>query len=244
MKLNIPFVILCIVFITIMSFIFSDFGYKYFNHNDNMSNLMQNVGLAFITILIPYAIAILVDILQRQKDDEGFAKLDLHLVLDYIFKIKIIVIYIVLIFIPPFFWEVSAEIGRVILETFWAIGIFFLLRILISLYKWTKGNTLNYRFEYLKSLDNEEDMEVVWQSVWKSRSINIQNEFQYFEIFEFKINALLTNLDINGRIISRIFNDFILFKDNRSLELLSRDYPKILKWRKVIWEYERSIENE
>jgi hypothetical protein len=68
---------------------------------NNFSNIIQGIGLALLTILIPLAIAILADIYQKRKKE--YAYLDLHVILDNVFKIKIIILSVFLIFLPMFF---------------------------------------------------------------------------------------------------------------------------------------------
>lgn len=65
----------------------------------NVSNLagpMQNVGLALVTLFIPFAIALIVDILQKKNaSDPEFVDLDLHVVLDHLFEFKRLIVCLV-----------------------------------------------------------------------------------------------------------------------------------------------------
>ncbi len=56
---------------------------------NNLPTIIQGIGIALLTILIPLAIAILTDVYQKRRDGKiEFANLDLHVILDNVFKIK------------------------------------------------------------------------------------------------------------------------------------------------------------
>jgi len=59
---------------------------------NNFSNIIQGMGLALLTILIPLAIAVLADVYQKRKEDEKeYTYLDLHVILDNVFNIKLLI---------------------------------------------------------------------------------------------------------------------------------------------------------
>ena len=66
--------------------------------------IQQNVGLALLSILIPLAIAILQDALKKKDEyaTEEFSVLDMHTILDYVFQIKYLIVFALLIFLPFF----------------------------------------------------------------------------------------------------------------------------------------------
>ena len=73
---------------------------------NNFPNIIQGIGLALLTILIPLAIAVLADIYQkRREENKEFTYLDLHVILDNVFNIKLLILSVFLIFLPMFFWE-------------------------------------------------------------------------------------------------------------------------------------------
>lgn len=159
---------------------------------DNVSNLMQNVGLAFLTIQISLAIAVFTDVLQKREDkDIKFAKLDLHVILDEVFKIKYVLFYIVLIYAPLFFWGCSPWYCRLIELILSIAGIILLVKTIIDIYRWTKGDAFMYRFSYLSKLKNNNDMVIVWHSVWQTENINFRDEKRFFKIFSSKVDELL-----------------------------------------------------
>jgi hypothetical protein len=162
------------------------------NKYDNMSSLMQGVGLALLTILIPFAIAVLTDVLQKKKDKSiEFAELDLHVVLDHVFEVKRLIFFIILVFLPSLLWGISFGIVRLILLLIWIVGVILVGKKVIHLYLWTKGNIFDLRFSYLKKLNDLKDLEIVWRSVWQTDNINILDTKQFFKIFSKKIDRLL-----------------------------------------------------
>jgi predicted membrane protein len=152
--------------------------------NNEFSLLAQNVGLAFLTIFIPVAIAIFGD---EKKD---FRQLDSYSILDHVIAAKKLLFCLALVFIPVLFWQTSSFSLRLLEVSLWLIGICYLVGRLFVSYKWIKGNKFPLRFEYLRKLNNPNDMEEVWSSVWSSENINPQNEKEFFEIFSEKIDEL------------------------------------------------------
>jgi len=69
-------------------------------------SMVQNLVLAILTILIPLAIAILSDLYSKKNDaNEEFLKLDLNIVLDKVFNVKLFLSCVFLIFISLFLWQ-------------------------------------------------------------------------------------------------------------------------------------------
>lgn len=215
---------------------------------DSLTGLMQNVGLALVTILVPFAIAIIVDILQqKRRQNSEFADLDLHVVLYHLFEFGRLLMCLGLLFIPPLFWDVTFRGVRVIILLTWAFGAYSMLVILKNLYRWIRGNVNAFRFSYLEALHKEEDLEIVWRSVWKAENLNIQNETKYFNIFSSRIDLLLKDRKTLA-VIHILLNDFTNFLKNRSLSFLV--HPKgplhiILQWHfKIKLEVKKQLENE
>lgn len=139
-----------------------------------------------MTILIPVAIAIF-------GDKKEFEVLDRNVILDHVVQAKFFLFYLGLIFPPLLFWNISPTWFRFIEIILWAIGIYFMSKILINSYYWMKGNKFSLRFDYLKNLKNTKDMEESWHSVWQTEKINPQNEREFVEIFSSTIQNLLQN---------------------------------------------------
>jgi hypothetical protein len=154
--------------------------------------LFHNIGLALLSILIPLAIAILVDVYQKKKDiKEDFVELDLQVILDRVFQIKRLIAFSLLIFFPFVFWEFSYAPLRIPEMILSLIGIYFVIRTILNVYKWTKGDVFAFRFSYLEKLERPPDFETAWKSVWSSKEISRQNEIRFFQIFSSKIDKLM-----------------------------------------------------
>jgi len=150
----------------------------------DLPNILQGIGIALLTILIPIAIAIF-------NDKKEFEALDRYVILDHIVRARLLLVYLALIFLPLLFWNSVPLWLRFLELVLWGIGIYFMTKILIKSYRWIKGNKFDLRFDYLRKLEDPEDIEECWRSVWQTKDINIQNEKEFFEIFSFKINQLL-----------------------------------------------------
>jgi hypothetical protein len=226
----------------------------YYRINNEVSKLnglptvMQNTGLALLTILIPLAIVILTEVykerLNSKKMEIPFVELDLHVILEHVFKVKWLIFFNVMIFLPLAFWELWNNSLDLLLASISAIGVVFTIFIILNVYKWTKGNIFsdifNFRFAYLKSA-NICDIVNVWGSIWTNAEMSIINERQFFIIFSSKIDNVLkkknvssTELDALGQ-LSKDFSDSI---DKRSVMFLTFDttfMPKILEWNFSFW---------
>lgn len=198
---------------------------------------LQVIDMAFLTILIPVAIAIF-------GDKKEFEVLDRNVILDHVVQAKFFLFYLGFIFLPLLFWNISFLWLRFVEIILWIVGIYFLSKILINSYYWMKGNKFSLRFNYLKNLKNIKDMEESWHSVWETEKINTQNELRFFEILSSSVEELLKNRKImneNLKTISKVLGDFDAFINNRSIVLLmwpNGAFTKILEWHFKIWEKE------
>lgn len=203
---------------------------------------MQNIGLALLAILVPLAIAILTEVYRKKGSlEEEFAELDLHVILDDVFRIKLLIIYSLLMFIPYVIWDVSGGFMRLFEIIVSIIGTCLILKTIYDVYHWTKGNVFRYRFSYLKKLKNPVDLEVVWRSVWKSKNINIQNEKEFFKIFSSIIENKMKTQKRDLITVSRLLNDYLSFIKARSvifLVVFEEVFPKILDWKFTAWKKE------
>ena len=207
---------------------------------NNLPNIIQGIGLALLTILIPLAIAVLADIYQKRKAEEkDFVYLDLHVILDNVFNIKLLILSVFLIFLPMFFWEIIIGLDKLIALHFTFIGILLIVDIIFKVSRWVKGNVFDFRFSYLEKLRKYNDLAVVWSSVWPVEKINFQHEKEFFILFSSKVNQLLKpNID-SLKTISILLNDFKKYMNNRSVFfLVAREevFPKILEWHFKVWQ--------
>lgn len=212
---------------------------------DNWPSIVQRVGIALLTILVPVAIVILAGAYQKNEKQE-FRNLDLNVILDRVFKVKRLLLCIALIFLPMIVWEISSGSLRFIVIILSIVGVIFVVSRLFDIYYWIKGNVFKFRFSYLENLRNHRDMETVWYSVWQTKNVNPQNEIGFFTAFSSAIDRLLGR-EKNLKTVAKLLYDFDNFIDNRSiitLVLLKDVFPKILTWHLKVWKKEYEYINQ
>lgn len=208
------------------------------------------LGIALLTILIPLVIAILTDLYQKRREQEkDFVKLDLHVILDEVFRFQWLLIYIALIFLPTMFWETFSSRGSHFIEIILSVaGIYFMGKTFYNIYHWNKGYVSKFRFKYLSYLwylKNQEDMVDVWRSVWQVKKIEPpDNESEYLKIFSLNIDQLLKT-DEKLETPLKLLDGFKSFINNRSsLSLVDEIFPKILEWHYRALERETASFND
>jgi hypothetical protein len=163
--------------------------------NSSLPSWVQNLGLALLSILIPLAIAILTELIQQKRTKASFYELDLQVILDHVFKIKPLIVFSALIFLPFFFWENTNGLARFFELLVSGVGIIFVAKTIMDVYFWTRGNVFAYRLSYLKKLNNLSDLEIAFRSAWSSKDINPQKERELFNIFFSKIDRILNRYE-------------------------------------------------
>ncbi len=194
--------------------------------------ILLGIVVAYLTILISVAIAIF-------SEEKEFDVLDRNVILDHIIEAKRLLLYLGLSLIPLIFWNSSLLITRLLEITLWIIGIYFFTNILFNSYHWMKGNKFKLRFDYLKNLQNTQDMEEAWRSVWQTKNTNSQNEQEFFNIFYSTVNGLFESNEQDNLIIaSKLLSDFNNFIDKRSSDFLTLSdniHDGLLRWHFELW---------
>jgi hypothetical protein len=206
---------------------------------NQLPSLFHNIGLALLSILIPLAIAILGDVYQKKKDkNEDFVGLDLQVILDDVFQIRRLVVFAILMFLPFILWENSSGFLRIGEMALSLIGIYFVIRTILNVYRWTKGDVFTFRFSYLENLEKSPDFEVAWKSVWSSKEIDMRSESRFFDIFSSKVGKVLKQHGKNVSIVPRLLFDFSNSIDKRSvIFLVNKFLPKVLDWKLTVWKF-------
>lgn len=208
---------------------------------------MQNTGLAFLTILIPLAIVILTEVYRERFSKSSkipFIELDLRVILDDVFRIKRLVLYNLMIFVPLAFWELLDGKLHFLLASISSIGLIAMIFVILNVYKWTVKDTFRFRFSYLKSREICE-LTSVWGSIWKCEEIEPINERGFFMILSSKIDEIiLKHININELMaISQILRDFSTTFEKRSSFFRGIDFfvlPKLLEWKFHFWKLQRT----
>jgi len=77
-----------------------DFIYKFIENSSNLPSFLHTIGIALLTILIPISIAMF----SRKRE---YVELDKNVILDGIFRPKLFLMVLGLIFLPALFWHIS-----------------------------------------------------------------------------------------------------------------------------------------
>ena len=68
------------------------------------------------------------------------------------------------------------------------MGILLLLRLVLRVYDWTKGNCAKYRKEYLEGKTiADASFKTTWKSIWDNK-MTLEDEAFYFNLFREKID--------------------------------------------------------
>jgi hypothetical protein len=162
------------------------------NTGTNIPTVFATIGLALLGILIPLTIAILQDLLQKKAEQsDGYSILDLHVILDKVFRIKALIFFSGLVFVPLIFWDIQIGYVRLFEITLSTIGLLFILQIVLGVYNWTKGNISSYRKNYLEDLDKTNDMLTVWSSIWNNKNMTLNEEVEYFKIYSDQVDKAI-----------------------------------------------------
>src|SRR5687767_7057912 len=163
------------------------------------ASLLQNTGIALLTLLIPVAQFML------DKAKSIFFEWDKNVIIDKVVDAKKLMLSIAFIFIPVIFlhkdlYSTENELIcllihiKVILLLIFVFGIFLLVTILFNAYKWLKvletgkiskqDNFRNIcRNKYLNEIKNDQEKAEVWHSTWSKEKININDEAYFIEKF-------------------------------------------------------------
>lgn len=150
----------------------------------------QNVGIAFLTILIPLGIAVLTEYFRKLDSKEDLVVLDLHVILDWILQFKCLLKATGLVFIPGLFWSYYQPLTKYAVMFGWIVGTIFFITILLRFYEWTKGSKEKHRLGYYQSLNNLDDFTEVSKSIWSANNLAPRQEVAYFSVFARKLEEL------------------------------------------------------
>lgn len=159
------------------------------NLGGNVPTAFETLGLALLGLLIPFAIVILEGVMEKREDVKNPTSLwDKAVILDNVFKFKPLILFSGMVFIPFIFWDLEVGILRLIEIVIASVGILLLLRLLLRVYDWTKGDCVKYRKEYLEGKTiADSEFKVTWKSIWQNK-MTLQDEAFYFNLFKEKID--------------------------------------------------------
>ncbi|MEW6408367.1 MAG: hypothetical protein AB1465_06810 [Patescibacteria group bacterium] len=201
-----------------------------------LPTLMQNVGLALLTILIPLVLFIF------SLEKEALFEWDKIVILDKVIEAKNLFASIVLIFSPLFFWNYNSSFLKFILFLIFLGGVIYLIKILFNSYRWIKTVEIqgahdpsnfrdSLRNKYLEEIDNLPEKEKIWILTWRKDISNTIYERSLIKKFTANIDALIRNK--NFELLQRYLQNFFAFIDKRALYdwvIFGDFFRKILEW--------------
>ena len=214
------------------------------DHVNNISTsvelptVMQNIGLALLTIFIPVAL-----FLFEKNDEVNFKTLDKAVILDHLVDARNLLWKIGLIFLPLLFWDIELCVVRIFIFILWVIGVTFVVLTLAKSYNWIRKGRFQYRFAYLKNMKTGSELEDLWRSVWEAAGTNVQNDQEFFRVFSSLIDTLYSDKENipNLNLLAKLINDFQTFIKKRSfIFLTAKDdvFQKVLEWHFLTWQRE------
>ncbi len=199
---------------------------------DKLPDVAGKITIALITVLIPLTIAVLQDFFVKGREKLPFAKLDLLVILDYVVRIKYLLLYASTPYIAEFLWPILSFRLRILVSLAILLGMYQVVRTIFRLYDWSKDNRYKYRFSYLKISSNSTDLLTAWESVWTADIKDFRLEQEYFKIFSQFVTERLYSPGDKSEIDVRLLESFKRHIDQRSMWFIEiGDATKqILEW--------------
>jgi hypothetical protein len=204
-----------------------------------LPELMQGAGTAILTLLISFAIGIILHHMNDRNKAGGL--LDLHVALDYVWMFKPSLAPLLIVVTLPFFMGVESTAVQSAILVVWLIGLSFLIWIVVRLYGWVKGDKHPPRLKYLANFPkNTNDKIVSWNDLWSTSQTHTRfAEKDYFIAFSNQVDALLKQeTEKSWHIIAQLLTDFHTHIDKRDrvfLLVFDEFFPKILEWHYKVW---------
>lgn len=217
---------------------------KIFDNAPNMPSLLQTVGLALLTILVPFAIAILSNFL-RQGDKEketAFLNLDLYVILQNVFVIRDLLLSNFLIFGPVLLWNIIPS-ARFFILLIWGVGVVWLTVMIYEVYQWRTVNDSKLRFLYLRKVRQLERMNLAWASVWAARNMDNRVERVYLGIFAEVITELINDAKYHEvALLLEVFTESLHERFNLSLLVGDHSFMRtVLEWHMWVRVHEEKV---
>lgn len=204
-----------------------------------LPELMQGAGMAVITLLISFAIGIILHHLSDKNKEGG--QLDLHVALDHVWLFKPSLLPFLAVVILPFFMGVESIVIQSIILIAWLISLSLLVWIVVRLYGWVKGNKHQRRLDYLASFPRATTDKIIsWNDLWSTTNTYTRfTEKDYFMEYSKQVDALLKqSTEKSWNVIAQLLTDFHTHIDKRDkvfLLVFDEFFPKILEWHHKVW---------
>ncbi len=211
--------------------------------------VMQGIGLALVTILIPVVLFIF------SHEKESLFEWDKIVILDKVIEVKSLMISIGFIFFPLLFWGMNNYLIKIIAIILFITGLGYVVKILINSYKWIKtieipderkrNNFRNkLRNDYLGEIKNLEEKERVWSLTWRKEIKSVLDERNLIKKFIINIDALIRDDKLDS--LAKYLTNFNEFANKRSFYdwvIFADFFPKLLEWQFTMFQKSKG-ENE
>lgn len=161
--------------------------------SDKFVDTLRDFSIALLTILIPFAIAIMTDLLSKQNSEVDFKTIDLHIILDDILQVKPFVFSVMSLFGLLLLMDGISNDAQFLLFILWLMPVGFVIFRIIDFYLWSKGDIWAFRLDYLRNNENINEYDVIWKSVLVAKFQDINHEKEILKTYENKILKLANN---------------------------------------------------
>lgn len=210
--------------------------------NDNLPQLIHNFGIALLTLLAPLAIALLIEYYKAKNSKEKpYSEIDLRVILDKVFRLKWLLLFLFIIFCLPFFWSKDIAVLNFLILVLVFCAIAGITIIILELYRWMKDEIFIYqkRIDYLRSVKNNIEFTESMSSVLKEMNNIAIHDKEYFEIFKNRVDSLLKqNDDKSKKVVLDLFSVFSANIGKRNFNFISDEglLTTFLEWYELFYQ--------
>jgi hypothetical protein len=206
----------------------------------SITQLMQGAGMAILTLLISFAIGILIHHLGDGERKDNF--LHLHVALDHVWFFKPTLVVLIINFVSPFFMGSQILFWNVFIFCIWVTSFIWLCVIVLRIYEWVKGDKDDFIKGYLSSTyKTAQDKIITWGEFWGT-DLNIKKRFteaEFFIPFSQQINELIkSEKEEDWSVAFKMLEGFknSIGKRNKIfITIFPEFFPKILEWHFMVW---------
>lgn len=211
-----------------------------FLNSQQLPELLQGAVEAVLTLLVSFAIGMVIHHLSVSERKNNF--LDLRIALDYVWEFKSSVAIILTAVLSPMLLSIGNIYFKCLVFAIWIIALIFLVRIILRLYKWFKGNKDDFRKKYLGSFTKSpEDQVASWSDLW-STDLHKEKQFlerDYFIIFTNQVDLLIaSSSEKDWDTFSKLLDSYasnLELRNKTFILFFDEFFPKILEWHKALW---------
>lgn len=219
-------------------------GYKTICGNteipDGFVDTLRDFTIALLTILIPFALAMLGNVLSVKSDEpnKDFHKLDLHVMIDSVFRLKTLLFAVLAAFASLLLMDDVSSIASFLNFNVWMFATGYIGWILMGCYQWVKGQVWDFRFKYLKNRIVSDESVEIWESIWNAKNITYENEVKLMTLYVRVVDEAVHDNPSQAQSLIGLLSTNI---DARVEYHLIRMFSNVLKWHLI--SYRKGNEN-